>query len=70
MNQEKIDTPTLIVIMFILMGLINGLMSCRCTKIASTPTKREIKKAMKHSTWEYEMPKRSLTYDSYRVISH
>jgi hypothetical protein len=70
MNQEKIDTPTLIVIMFLMMALINGLMGCRGTKIASTPTKRQIKKSMRHSTWEYEMPKTSIMYDSYRVANY
>jgi hypothetical protein len=70
MKKNEIDTPTLIVIMFIMMALINGLMACRGTKIASTPSKREINKAMKHSTWEYKMPKTTVVYDSYRVVSY
>jgi hypothetical protein len=32
MNTNKIDTPTLILIMFILMALINGLMSCTSSR--------------------------------------
>ena len=30
--------------------------SCSSTKIAHTPTKREIKRAMKYSSSEYKMP--------------
>jgi len=33
--------------------------SCTTYKIASKPTKRQIKKAMKHSSWEYPLPKTS-----------
>ena len=33
MNTNKIDTPTLILIMILMMALINGLMSCTNTKI-------------------------------------
>jgi hypothetical protein len=69
MNQEKIDTPTLIVITFLLMALINGLMSCS-NKIYKTPTRKEIKHAMKYSTWEYTMPKHNGTYNIYQIQSH
>ena len=31
--------------------------SCTTYKIASKPSKRQIKKAMKHSSWEYPLPK-------------
>jgi hypothetical protein len=32
MNTNKIDTPTLIVIVILMMGLINGMMSCTSTR--------------------------------------
>jgi len=32
MNTKKIDTPTLILIVILMMGLINGLMSCTSSK--------------------------------------
>jgi len=32
MNNNKIDTPTLILIMILMMALINGLMSCTSTR--------------------------------------
>ena len=56
MDTNKIDTPTLILIVILMMALINGLMSCTSTKIAHTPTKREINRAMKFSTSDYYMP--------------
>lgn len=34
MDTNKIDTPTLIVIVILMMGLINGMMSCTSTKAA------------------------------------
>jgi len=37
------------------MALINGLMSCTSRQIAHTPTHREIKRAMKYSTSDYEV---------------
>lgn len=66
-NPNGIDTPTLIVIMILMMGLINGLMSCsprygcpaQKSLIKGTvhkPTKREIKRAMSYSSWEYAQP--------------
>jgi hypothetical protein len=33
MNTNKIDTPTLILIMILMMALINGMMSCTSTKV-------------------------------------
>ena len=66
-NPNGIDTPTLIVIMILMMGLINGLMSCNprygcpaqkslITGTVHKPTKREIKRAMSYSSWEYAQP--------------
>jgi hypothetical protein len=54
MNTSKLTTEQLILIIIIMLGLINGLMSCTSRKIAHTPTHREIKRAMKYSTSEYE----------------
>lgn len=68
MKENKIDTLTLIVIMFLIMALINGLMSCS-NKICKTPTKKQIKRAMKYSTWEYNMPKHNGTYNIYKIVS-
>jgi len=33
MKKNEIDTPTLIVIMFLMMALINGLMGCTTSKV-------------------------------------
>lgn len=54
--MNNIKTTDLILIIILMMGLIEGLMSCTSTKIAHTPSKREIKRAMKYSTSEYKMP--------------
>jgi hypothetical protein len=55
MDTSKLKTEQLILIIIIMMGLINGLMSCTSRQIAHKPTHREIKRAMKYSTSEYEM---------------
>ena len=55
MNTNKLTTEQLILIIIIMMGLINGMTSCTSRQIAHTPTHREIKRAMKYSTSEYEM---------------
>ena len=55
MNTSKLTTEQLILIIIIMLGLINGLMSCTSRKIAHTPTRREIKRAMKYSTSDYEV---------------
>jgi len=55
MNTSKLTTEQLILIIIIMLGLINGLMSCTSRKIAHTPTHREIKRAMKYSTSDYEV---------------
>ena len=56
MDTNKLTTEQLILIVILMMGLINGLMSCTSTKIAHTPTRREINRAMKYSTSDYIMP--------------
>jgi len=42
------------------------LSSCRATKIRNihTPTKREINKAMKYSSWEYDNHQKSTYHNS------
>ena len=54
MDTNKLTTEQLILIIIIMMGLINGLMSCTSRQIAHTPTHREIKRAMKYSTSDYK----------------
>jgi hypothetical protein len=56
MNTNKLTTEQLILIVIIMMGLINGLMSCSTRQITHRPTHREIKRAMKYSTWKYIHP--------------
>jgi hypothetical protein len=55
MNTNKIDAPTLILIIVLMMALINGLTSCSTRQITHTPTKREINRAMKYSTSNYRV---------------
>ena len=55
MNTNKLTTEQLILIIIIMMGLINGMTSCTSRKITHTPTHREIKRAMKYSTSDYEV---------------
>lgn len=55
MNTSKLTTEQLIIIIIIMIGLINGLMSCTSRQITHTPTRREIKRAMKYSTSDYEV---------------
>ena len=66
MNTNKIDTPTLILIIVLMMALINGLTSCSTRQITHTPTKREINRAMRYSTSEYKMDVKRL----YGVAQH
>jgi hypothetical protein len=54
MNTNKLTTEQLILIIVMMMGLINGLMSCTSRQIAHKPSHREIKRAMKYSTSRYE----------------
>lgn len=67
MNTNKLTTEQLILIVILMMGLINGLMSCSpkygcpaqkslVTGTVHKPTKREIKRAMSYSSWEYAQP--------------
>jgi F0F1-type ATP synthase assembly protein I len=54
--KNKIDTQTLILIIILMMGLINGLTSCsKHIKNISTPSRRQINRAMKYSTGYYKM---------------
>jgi hypothetical protein len=55
--EDKLTLGKLILIMIILMGLINSMMGCATPKMRNihTPTKREINRAMRHSTSEYHM---------------
>lgn len=69
MKQNKMETLTLIIIMFILMALINSLIGCS-NKICKTPTRKQIKRAMKYSTWKYTIPKHNGTYNIYQIQSH
>jgi len=41
----------------IIIGVLFIFSSCTTNKIYHKPSKRKIKKAMKHSSWEYIMPK-------------
>lgn len=40
MDTNKIDTPTLIVIVILMMGLINGLMSCKTVYLKDSQTNK------------------------------
>jgi len=58
MKKNEIDTQTLVLIMFLLMALINGLMSCTTSKVyrykegwSTTPTRSSI------TGWKYEAKK-------------
>ena len=54
MKQQEVTLEMKIVFAIIFMGLLSSMFSC--TK-SCHPTRREINKAMKYSSWEYEMPK-------------
>ena len=51
---EKFVLGVIVGMAFVMITFI--MTSCSSTKIAHTPTKREIKRAMKYSTSEYIMP--------------
>jgi hypothetical protein len=70
MNTNKIDTPTLILIVFLMMMLINGLMSCSTRQITHTPTTREINRAMGYSTSEYRMSTKTIINRFYGAAQH
>ena len=64
MNTNKLTTEQLILIVFIMMALINGLMSCSSVKYNSSlvtgsthkATRYKAKQLMKYSTWKYVHP--------------
>ena len=58
MNKNEIDTPTLIVIVFLLMALINGLMSC-------TTSKASFK--IKDDNWSHAPAKSTITGWKYKI---
>jgi hypothetical protein len=70
MNTNKLTTEQLILIVFIMMCLINGLMSCTSRQIAHTPTTREINRAMKYSTSEYRMSTKTIVNRFYGAAQH
>jgi hypothetical protein len=51
MKKNEIDTPTLILIMFLLMALINGLTSCKTSEVYR----------IKQDKWSYAPVKSSVT---------
>jgi hypothetical protein len=63
MNTNKLTTEQLILIIILMMGLINGLMSCSTRQIAHTPSHREIRRAMEYSTWEYKSANPKYKYE-------
>lgn len=64
MNTNKIDTPTLFVIVFLMMCLINGLMSCTAPKYTTSLVtgstrkmdKWDIEQIDRVRGWEYAQP--------------
>ena len=54
-EQEAIHSGIL-TIMLLAIGLVAALASCSTRSITHTPSKREIRKAMRYSTSEYAMP--------------
>jgi hypothetical protein len=57
MNTNKIDTPTLILIIILMMGLINGLTSCTTGKVTYQ---------MKNNEWKPMPAKSSVTGWTYK----
>lgn len=56
MKQEQSLSGLVLMLIIALMLVANSLMSCSTRSIAHTPSKREIRKAMSYSTWEYSQP--------------
>ena len=54
MKQQEVTLEMKIVFAIIFMGLLSSMFGC--TK-SCYPSKRKINRAMKYSSWEYEMPK-------------
>jgi hypothetical protein len=59
MNKNEIDTPTLIIIMFLLMALINGLMSCTTSKVYRIKEDKWSHAPIRSAVtgWKYEVKK-------------
>ena len=61
MKSDKIDTPSLILIIILMMALINTLMGCKSAyPVSKAPTRREINRAMKNTPWEYNNVKTTI----------
>lgn len=56
MKQEQSLSGLALMLIIAVMLIANSLMSCSTRSIAHTPSKREIRKAMSYSTWEYSQP--------------
>lgn len=52
----KIKTTDLILFLILFFALVESMSSCTTSKITHTPSKREIKRAMKCSTSDYYLP--------------
>jgi len=61
--MERIDfkTPIIIFLLCMLGILVTASLSSCSPKIYNKPTRREINKAMRYSTWEYEQPRYDMT---------
>jgi hypothetical protein len=70
------ETIRLILALIVGLALLSGMSSCASTKneclflsmktITHKPTKRELKRSMRYSTWEYKMPK-VIIYQNYTI---
>jgi hypothetical protein len=60
MKQEQSLSGLVLMLIIAVMLIASSLMSCSTRSIAHTPSKREIRKAMSYSTWEYSQPRVSM----------
>ena len=62
MKQEQSLSGLVLMLIIAVMLIASSLMSCSTRSIAHTPSKREIRKAMSYSTWEYAQPAVSMPH--------
>jgi len=54
MQNQEVTTEMKILFAIIFMALLASMFSCT---VSQKPSRREINRAMKYSSWEYEMPR-------------
>jgi hypothetical protein len=68
--HQKSTVVGYLITLVVVATILASLASCSTRSIAHTPSKREIRKAMSYSTWEYAQPAVSMPAHSVSPFKH